>query len=241
MTFSSLTPAICTVSGSTASFVSAGSCLVAADQTAGNGYTAAPQVTQSVTVSSPPVIDPFPQAGWQLVVTVTSGTTALTDVPINNAGSGTLQNMSISVPYGCYNGVTTPWISATFTEGVVPVVMHLSVGVPAGYPAGLHDFCYALRADDAQDRTYGVRVVVEAPAPLAQSIVFTSTPPSPALTGATYAVAATGGTSGNPVTFSSLTPSICSAPAVASRSTQLAVALSLRIKREPAAISLRRR
>ena len=43
----------------------------------------------------------------------------------------------------------------------------------------------------------------------AQSISFTSTPSSPALVGGTYDVTATGGDSGNPVTFSSLSPNIC--------------------------------
>jgi hypothetical protein len=38
--------------------------------------------------------------------------------------------------------------------------------------------------------------------PIAQVITFTSTPPSPALTGGSYTPAATGGGSGNPVTFS---------------------------------------
>lgn len=42
-----------------------------------------------------------------------------------------------------------------------------------------------------------------------QSIAFTSTPPSGATVGGTYTVSATGGESGNPVTFSSLTPGIC--------------------------------
>lgn len=45
---------------------------------------------------------------------------------------------------------------------------------------------------------------------LAQTISFTSTPPSPAIVrGPTYAVTATGGGSGNPVTFTSATPSLC--------------------------------
>jgi hypothetical protein len=43
-----------------------------------------------------------------------------------------------------------------------------------------------------------------------QSIAFTSTPPNPFILGTTYVVSATGGGSGNPVTFSSLTPAICS-------------------------------
>jgi hypothetical protein len=42
-----------------------------------------------------------------------------------------------------------------------------------------------------------------------QSINFTSTPTTPALVGGMYTAAATGGASGNPVTFSGLTPAVC--------------------------------
>jgi alpha-tubulin suppressor-like RCC1 family protein len=42
-----------------------------------------------------------------------------------------------------------------------------------------------------------------------QSITFASTPPAPALVGGTYEMSANGGGSGNPVLFSSLTPSVC--------------------------------
>ena len=47
------------------------------------------------------------------------------------------------------------------------------------------------------------------PTPLTQVVNITSTPPSPALTGNTYGLTATGGGSGNPVTFSSLTAAVC--------------------------------
>ena len=43
-----------------------------------------------------------------------------------------------------------------------------------------------------------------------QSITFTSTPPSGAIVGGTYTVSATGGGSGNTVTFTSLTATVCS-------------------------------
>jgi alpha-tubulin suppressor-like RCC1 family protein len=46
--------------------------------------------------------------------------------------------------------------------------------------------------------------------PAAQAISFTSTPPAPAVVGGSYAVSATGGASGQPVLFSSLTPAVCS-------------------------------
>ncbi|MES2521287.1 MAG: hypothetical protein V4617_01220 [Gemmatimonadota bacterium] len=51
VTFSSLTPATCTVSGATATFVTAGSCTLAADQASSATYAAAPQVTQLLTVT----------------------------------------------------------------------------------------------------------------------------------------------------------------------------------------------
>jgi len=51
VTFSSLTTSVCTVSGSTVSFVSAGSCTIAADQGASASYNAAPQATQAFTVA----------------------------------------------------------------------------------------------------------------------------------------------------------------------------------------------
>jgi hypothetical protein len=49
--------------------------------------------------------------------------------------------------------------------------------------------------------------------PTPQSITFTSLPPDPAVVGGTYQVTATGGGSGNPVTFSSLTPAVCTVSA----------------------------
>ena len=45
---------------------------------------------------------------------------------------------------------------------------------------------------------------------VSQMIQFTSNPPSPAVQGATYAVSATGGGSGNPILFSTSTPDVCS-------------------------------
>ena len=96
VTFSSLTPATCTVSGGSVSLVAAGVCTVAADQAAGVGYASAPQATQSFAISK-----------------------------------------------------------------------------------------------------------------AAQTITFESTPPAPALLGGTYEVTATGGGSGNPTVFSSLTPATC--------------------------------
>ena len=50
VTFASLTILICTVSGSTASFIGVGTCTISADQAGNTNYSASPQVTQSFTV-----------------------------------------------------------------------------------------------------------------------------------------------------------------------------------------------
>jgi hypothetical protein len=115
-------------------------------------------------IAAQPVIDPFPQSGFQLIVSGVVGTHITQDVPINNAGTGSLQNMRIlSTVNNCYNGESISWLRATFTEGVAPVVMHLAVDPPATYPPGTYDFCYTLGADVAPNRGYGARLVLRAP------------------------------------------------------------------------------
>ncbi len=52
--FSSLSPGVCTVSGSTVAPDAAGTCVVAANQAGNSDYLAAPQATQSFTISAPP-------------------------------------------------------------------------------------------------------------------------------------------------------------------------------------------
>jgi hypothetical protein len=51
VTFGSNTPAVCTVAGSTVTYVTAGTCTVTADQAGNASYNAAPQVTLNITVA----------------------------------------------------------------------------------------------------------------------------------------------------------------------------------------------
>jgi probable HAF family extracellular repeat protein len=55
VTFTSLTPAVCSVGGNVASLNAGGTCTIAADQAGSAGYFAAPQVTQSFEVNTRPV------------------------------------------------------------------------------------------------------------------------------------------------------------------------------------------
>jgi hypothetical protein len=52
VSFSSLTPAVCTVSGTTGKLLTAGTCSIQASQPGNTDYSAAPTVTESLTVSS---------------------------------------------------------------------------------------------------------------------------------------------------------------------------------------------
>lgn len=53
VTYSSLTPSVCTVSSSMVTAISAGICTIAANQAGNTGYSAAAQVTQSIQVTQP--------------------------------------------------------------------------------------------------------------------------------------------------------------------------------------------
>ncbi len=82
--FSSTTPAICSVTGSTVTDLAVGSCIVAANQAGNAIYSPAPRVTQTI-----PVIGLFPLAltfGDQLV----GSTSATQSVTLVNAGSAAL-------------------------------------------------------------------------------------------------------------------------------------------------------
>ena len=80
--FTSATTSVCTVSGTTASFIAAGTCTIHANQAGNTTYAAAPQVAQSFTVNKEPQTITFNNPGTQtagtplpLVATATSGLT----------------------------------------------------------------------------------------------------------------------------------------------------------------------
>ena len=62
ITFSSGTPTVCEVSGSTVSFVGVGICSVLADQAGNADYDSAPEVSQTFSVASAPVTDDYSYA-----------------------------------------------------------------------------------------------------------------------------------------------------------------------------------
>ena len=185
VTFSTLTPSVCTVTDSTVTLVTAGQCTIAANQAGGNGYNAAPQATQSfpivaasqpqsITFTSTPSNPAY--AGGTYIVKATGG------------GSGNPVTFSTLTPSVC-----------TVTDSTVSLVTAGQCTIAANQAGG--------NGYDAAPQATQSFPIVAASQP--QSISFTSTPPNPGLSGGTYIVKATGGGSGNPVTFSTLTPSMC--------------------------------
>ena len=175
------TNSACTVAGSTVSFAHAGTCVVAANQ-AGNGtFDPAPQVTQTITVAKTAQAITFtstpPNPG------AIGGTYTVT---ANGGGSG--NPVTFSLGAGTTNGACT-------VAGSTVSFAHAGTCVVAADQAGNADF------DDAPQKTQTITVAKNA-----QTITFTSTPPSPASSGTTYTVAALGGGSGSPVTFSTAQP-----------------------------------
>src|SRR5207302_2650431 len=159
----------------------AGTCIIAADQAAGGGYLAAPRNTQSFTV-----IRPIPQ------------TINFTSAPPDPAVVGASYSVSAS---GRCSG--NPVLFSSLTPSVCFVLGNTVSLIARGTCRVAGDQTgntYYLPAPQTV-QTFDINDV--------QAITFTSTAPAPGFVGETYTVTAIGGLSGSPVTFSSLSASVC--------------------------------
>ncbi len=175
------TGSTCSISGSVVTLLQIGSCTIAADQAGGSGYLPAPQETQTFTV-------------------VASQSIQFTSAAPNPAVVGTTYTVSAQGgPSG--NPVTFSSLSETIctvSESTVSLI-HSGTCLVAADQAGGNGYLAAAQASQSFS-------VVD---PQPQSILFTSTPPNPPIVDGAYTVTASGGGSGNPVTFTSLTPGTC--------------------------------
>jgi uncharacterized repeat protein (TIGR01451 family) len=188
VSFSSLTPTVCTSSGTNGTIIShiaVGTCTVAANQ-AGNAFTnPAPQVIQSYSVGKGSQTIAFTSTAPTAAVV---GGTAYTAT----AGGGASGNPVT------FSSLTTAVCTSGGTNGAT--INFIAAG-PCNIAANqLGNTNYNDAPQVTQSFTVGKG---------SQTITFTSTPPSPATVGAVYTVTATGGASGNAVTFSSTTTSVC--------------------------------
>jgi hypothetical protein len=166
VTFSSATPSVCTVNGSTVSFVHAGSCTIDADQAGSAYYAVAATVTQTFTVA---------KAAQTIVFTslapanATVGGASYT-VAATGGGSGNPVTFSI-------DGVAT---SVCSISGTTVTYQHVGTCVVDANQAGTGDYLAANQVQQSIAVGQG-----------AQAITFTSTAPSAAHVGGSYTVSAT--------------------------------------------------
>ena len=176
VTFSSGSPAVCSVTGSTVSFSTAGTCVVDADQAGSVDYAAAPRKQQSFNVGK----------GTQ---TIAFASTAPTTAKV---------------------GGTTYTVSATGGASGNPVTFSSGASSVCTVTGSTVSFVAVgtcvVNADQAGGTNYDAAAQAQqniAVGPGNQAINFTSMAPTNAqVGGATYTATATGGASGNPVTFS---------------------------------------
>ncbi len=121
VTFTSTTPTICTVNGSTVTGVATGTCTIAANQAGNSSYDPAPQVTGSITVACQ---------------TVTINTTSL---PNGRVGTAYSQTLSAS------GGTITSW---AISSGSLPggLSLNTSTGVISGMPTTGGIFNFTVKA-----------------------------------------------------------------------------------------------
>lgn len=192
VTFSSATPAVCTVNTTgtddQVSFVGAGTCTIDADQGGDVDYSPAPTVAQSFDVGQGSQAIEFSTPPAYVLLASGSSYVAVQGGPSTSpviASSGSPDVCSV-----------TPTDSATLY-----LVTYETVGT-----------C-TIDATQAGDANYTAAPAASESFPIydaTQAITFTSKVPEwPVLGTGPYIVTATGGPSGNPVVFSSATPTVC--------------------------------
>lgn len=191
VTFSSKTPAICSVEGDVLTGLADGACIVAADQPGNDQWGNAPQVTQTITV------------GAGLGATKTVQTITFGDAPaLVVGGSAFLSAKGGDSGNSLTYSSLTPDICTVSGDQVSAVAAGSCI--VAADQAGNDNFEAAAQA--TQTLTVSAADGVP-PAKKTQSI--TLSPLSPILVGSTATINATGGDSGNPLSFSSSTTDIC--------------------------------
>lgn len=185
-TYVTLTGAVCGVSGTTVTMFTAGTCTIRAQQAGSANYNAAPTVNQSINITPGVQTLTFNAQSTASQTFVAGGTFAINPVATTNAGAPSVVHSSLTPAVCTVTGTTVTMASA----GTCTLrASHVGNGN------------YQPAVSGTQDVTIN---------PGVQVIAFTA--PSPkALGELPFVVSAVGGASGNPVTFTTLTPGVCAA------------------------------
>ncbi|RZJ09272.1 MAG: hypothetical protein EOO54_22240, partial [Haliea sp.] len=184
--FASSSPAVCTISGSTVTIVTAGTCALTANQAGDSGYSAAPQVALDVAIGT---------AGQTI-----TGFAANPAAPVF-APNGTF---SVSASGG---PSTSPVVYSSNSSGVCTVAGDTVTMLSAG--------SCQLAANQAGDNNYSAapQVTLTVDIGLASQAIadFAANPSAPVFApNGTFSVSATPGASTSPVVFASTSPTVCS-------------------------------
>jgi hypothetical protein len=178
----------CTIAGGIVTFNRPGSCVIDANQAGTGTYAAAPQVQQVITVGG------GPKTAQSIVITSKPPSTAVgTTYPVTAKGGGSGNPVIFTIDAQTASTCSIAGAMVTFNRPGSCVI--------DANQAGTGRYAAAPQVQQVITVTGGPKI--------AQSIVITAKPPSLAL-GTIYTVTATGGGSGNPVTFSSGSPDVCS-------------------------------
>jgi len=172
----SSTSGACTISGSTVSFTGAGTCLVDANQAGSANYNAAVQVQQAISVG---------KASQTLVITSTAPASPLIGATYTVTATGGASGLAVTFAID-----TASTSGACTISGATITFTGVGACIVDANQAGNANYAAAAQVQQA--------IVIGA---MSQTIAFTSSPPSSPAIGATYNVSATGGASGNAVTF----------------------------------------
>ena len=183
--FASTTSGVCTVSGTTVTTVSAGTCSLTANQAGNANYLAAPQATLDVAIG-------------QATQAITAFS-ATPSAPVFSPGG----TFTVSATPGAS---TSPVVFASSSPAVCTVSGSTVTTVSAG--------TCSLTANQAADTNYSAAPQVTLDVAIGQATQaitgFVANPAAPVYSsGGTFALSVSGGASGNPVVFASTTPAVC--------------------------------
>ena len=181
--FTSQTTGVCSISGSTVYGLTAGTCTIAANQAGNANYNAAPQVTQSFNIG----------LGSQTINFGTAPTLVVGGTGIVWATGGLTGN---------------PVTFSSLTTGVCTINGSFVTGVTAGTCTIAANQAGNANYNAAPQTTQSFNIGTSGGTSLANQTISYGTAPT-VVVGGTGTVSATGGTSGNPVTFTSQTTGVC--------------------------------
>ena len=133
--FSSLTPTLCTLSGSLVSGIAVGTCTIAANQAGSGSYTAAPQVTQNITISALPTYTLNVSSTGAANVAISAAPSSYAgNTPYSKTGIAGGSSITLTAPSAAGSTLFTGWNGCNGASGVFcTLIVNADSNVTASY------------------------------------------------------------------------------------------------------------